>query len=1002
MRKSLWYLLFFVFAPFIVLNAQNITVRTITGTLTNKVKGETLVGVSIFVPGTTNGVTTGPDGRYSINIRAKDTVLQFSYVGFLTQVVQIQNQTQINVILEEDVQAIETVVVVGYGTQKKSDLTGAISTVDMHSMEKRSVSTIDQALQGQVAGVDVTSNSGTPGGGVMVRIRGIGTLNDSDPLFVIDGMMVSDINFLNPNDVENITVLKDASSTAIYGSRGSNGVVIITTKKGHKGGQVNFSSYYGVQNLWRSNNVLDAPTWGYLKNEAMVAAGNLPAISDPSKLQTTDYLKAISNKNAPISNMDLSFSGGGDKGDYFFSVNKFNQQGIINKTGFDRTSLRANSSYNVESWLKIGENITLAQEKSQTGVEGDEWTSMIVTSITRDPATPVRNTDGTFRRGIYNDIWNPVAVIQYANNQDVIYRSLGNIFADISLMKGLVFRTNYSLEYSSGETDAYVPVYYVFSVQQNTVSKLSKTNSSRLTGQWSNTLNYEKSFGKHTISALIGAETYSFDYKWNGLSVNNVPNDNPDIRYIDNAIGKNQASVFGNISQVRQLSGLTRLNYDYMEKYLFTANFRADASSKFTNKNRWGYFPSFSLGWKITEEPFLKSNKIISTLKLRGGWGQIGNQGSVAPYQYVTSAQSGANYVWGGVLAPGFSFPGAGNDEIKWETSTTENIGLDFGLFDGRLSGSIDYFIKNTSGMLLQVPVPGQTGIQNAPTQNAGAMQNSGIELSAIYKNSSHGLSYSIGVNFSKINNKVVDLGPDNAFIDGAFFFNSYYVTRTIVGQSIAQFYGYKTDGLFQNQSEINAQTAQKNVAPGDVRYVDANKDGILDYYFLGSPLPKFTYSLNGNVSYKGFDLSCSLQGVYGNKIFNGPSIYSRSSTATWNLSRDMINRWTGEGTQTDARYPRLNAADVNNTMMSDRLIEDGSYLRIKTLQLGYNLGESLTRALKLENLRVFVNAQNLFTFTKYTGLDPEIGMRNALDMGVDRGSYPQARVYSVGLNVTF
>jgi len=1001
MRKSLWYLLFFVFVPFI-LNAQNTSMRTITGTLTNKLTGETLVGVSIFVPGTTIGVLSNADGHYSIAVRAKDSVLEFSYIGFLTQVIHIYNQSKIDVALVEDIKVLEGVVVVGYGTQKKSDLTGAISTVDMHEMQKRSVGTIDQALQGQVAGVDVTSNSGTPGGGVMVRIRGVGTLNDANPLFVVDGMMVSDINFLNPGDVETMTVLKDASSTAIYGSRGSNGVVIITTKKGHKGGQVNFSSYFGVQNLWRSNNVMDAPTWGYLKNEAMVAAGGLPAISDPSKLQTTDYLKEISNQNAPISNIDLSVSGGSDKGDYFFSVNRFNQEGIINKTGFDRTSLRANSSYNVKSWLKIGENITLAREKSRTGVESDEWTSMIVTSITRDPATPVRNTDGTFSRGTYNDIWNPAAVIEYANNQDVVYRSIGNVFADVSLMKGLVLKTNYSLEYSFGETDGYTPVYYVTSVQQNTISKLSKSNSSRFTGQWSNTLNYEKSFGKHTISALVGAETYSYDYKWNGLSVNNVPNDNPDIRFIDNAIGKNQATVWGSISQVRQLSGLTRLNYNYMEKYLFTANFRADASSKFTKKNRWGYFPSFSVGWKITEEPFLKSNEVISTLKLRAGWGQIGNQGSVAPYQYVTSAQSGANYLWGGVLAPGFSFPGAGNDEIKWETSTTTNVGLDFGLFDGRLSGSADYFIKNTSGMLLQVPIPGQTGIQNAPTQNAGAMKNSGIELSAVYKNSSNDFNYSIGVNFSKITNEVIDLGSNNAFIDGAFFFNSYYVTRTIVGQPIAQFYGYKTDGLFQNQAEIDAQTAQQNVAPGDVRYVDADKDGNLDFYFLGSPLPKFTYSFNGNVSYKGFDLSCMLQGVYGNKIFNGPSIYSRSSTATWNMSRDMINRWTGEGTQTDARYPRLNAADVNNTLMSDRLIEDGSYLRIKTLQIGYNISESLTKKLRLENFRLFVNAQNLFTFTKYTGLDPEIGMRNALDIGVDRGFYPQSRIYSVGMNVTF
>ena len=476
------------------------------------------------------------------------------------------------------------------------------------------------------------------------------------------------------------------------------------------------------------------------------------------------------------------------------------------------------------------------------------------------------------------------------------------------------------------------------------------------------------------------------------------------IIYIDNATGNNAATAWGSAEQTRQLSYLARVNYSFMNKYLLTANFRADASSKFSKENRWGYFPSFSVGWKISEEAFLSSADFISNLKLRLGWGQIGNQGSVPPYQDVTTASTGANYLWGGMLAAGSSFPGVGNDEIKWETSTTTNIGLDYGIFNGQLSGSIEYYIKNTSGMLLQVPVPGLTGIQDPPTQNAGEMKNSGLEFSALYRNMGKDFKYSFGIIFSKIDNEVVNLGAEDAFIDGASFMNQFYVTRTSEGRPIAQFYGYKTDGLFQNQAEIDAQTAQQNVAPGDVKYVDADGDGKLDFFYLGSPLPDYTYAFNANFMYKGFDLSLSLQGVQGNKIFNGTSFYKRSSTATWNLGRDMTNRWTGEGTQNDARYPRMNASDVNNSLMSDRYIEDGSYLRIKILQLGYTLKNSIAEKLKLKKLRLYINAQNLFTFTKYSGLDPEIGMRDydPLDVGVDRGLYPQARVYSLGISVIF
>jgi TonB-dependent starch-binding outer membrane protein SusC len=733
----------------------------------------------------------------------------------------------------------------------------------------------------------------------------------------------------------------------------------------------------------------------------LVAKGYAPIITNPAAMPTTDWFKEISHENAPISNVDLSLSGGTEKGNYFFSINKFGQEGTIKKTDFDRLSFRSNSSFEIKPWLTIGENITLNKTTSQSPAPSDEWTGTLLTAMMRDPVTPVRNADGSYTKSPYNDTFNPAAIINYYNNNNITYRTIGNVFANMTLLKGLVFKTNYSFEYTYSDARDYVPKYYVFNSQKNDVSSLNDYYGKNFILQWTNTLNYEKKFGDHSLSALGGVETFSDDYKASGIVVSGVPKDF-DVITLDNATGNNAARVSGSYSQSRQYSFLARANYSFRDKYLLTTNFRADGSSKFIKGKRWDYFPSFSLGWKLSEEPFLKSVSFINSLKLRAGWGQIGNQGSVGAYSYLTTASSGADYIWGGVLHPGYTFPGVGNPELRWEKTTTSNLGVDFSVLNSKLSGTIEYYIRKTTGMLLQVPTPAQTGIQYWPYQNAGEMKNSGFELSLEYRNMDQAFTYSFGGNFSTIKNEVVSLGAIEGYISGSSFANMADLTRTYAGKPIAQFYGYKTDGLFQNMDEVNAQTAQKDVAPGDVRYVDANKDGELDVVCIGNPLPKFTYSFNANFSYKGFDLSAIFQGVYGNKLFNGPMLYTKSSTGSWNLSRDMINRWVGEGTQTDARYPRMAANDVNNGYISDRYIEDGSYLRLKTLQFGYNFDKSLTSKLHLSSLRLYMNAQNLFTFTKYTGQDPEIGIADALQMGVDRGVYPQARVYSLGLNVSF
>lgn len=999
------------FTPIYIMG-QTVGERTITGIVLDAETSEPLIGVTVRAPKSGSGVTTDLNGKFVVRVQPNDSTLSFSYIGYSPRHVNVVGKSRLNVSLSEMANTVGEVVAVGYGIQKKEDLTGAISVVDMKEVNKLSASTLSHALQGQVAGVDVTSFSGSPGSGISVRVRGIGTLNDSDPLFVVDGMMVGDINFLNTADIESVQVLKDASATAIYGSRGANGVIIITTKKGIAGkATINFSAYYGIQNVWKSSNMCDGPTWGMLRNEMSAGLGGGTLIEDTRTLPTVDYFDAILHKDAPVKNADFSVSGGNEKGTYFLSLNGFSQDGIIKKTSFDRVTLRANGDFKANSWLTVGENITLIRTNHRGGIENDEWTSPIMTTYTRDPITPIRNEDGSFTKSTFSDIWNPVATIEYNNPKNTVYRVLANVYGEISFLKHFKFRSAYSTEYANNEYSNYTPVYYVFAAQQNpNVNSLTNYTYSTYIRQFTNTLTFDKKIKEHAFSAMLGSESYAVTYKSLQATVKDIPSNDPNVMFIDNARTKdNAAAAKGITTENKQASGFARLNYNFLERYLLTFNVRMDGSSKFTRGHRWGVFPSVSAGWRVTEEPFMKNVKVLNNLKLRMGWGQIGNEGSVDAYSYATFASSGSNYLFGGVFVPGFSFNSAGNTELKWEKTTTTNLGIDFALFNSKLSGTVEFFNKITSDMLMRVPVPGQTGMQEPPFQNAGKMRNRGLEISLQYKNYDHPVGYSVGANFTTIQNRVLDLGANNANIDGASFMNTVHLTRTTVGRPIAQFYGLKTDGLFQNWDEVHAQTAQKNVAPGDVRYKLVNKDNLFsseNYTYLGSPLPKFSYSFNAAASYKGFDLSVALQGVYGNKIYNGPSTYTRSTqNLSYNYARDMIKRWRGEGTQTDARYPRLGGLDANNSILqSDRYLEDGSYLRIKMVQLGYTFPVTLTTKIGIKSVRIYINVQNLYTFTKYTGLDPEIGMKGGedpLDIGVDRGYYPMPRLYSIGVNVT-
>jgi len=966
-----------------------------------------LPGVSIIVEGTQKGTSTDFDGKYSIEANEGDK-LQFSFMGYTLQTLKLSNQTELNISMVPDAKALEEIVVVGYGVQKKSDLTGAISTVDPSDLQGRDVATVDQALQGQMPGVTVTQASGSPGEAPSIRIRGIGTLNNSDPLYVVDGMMVDDISYLNSRDIESLQVLKDASSSAIYGSRGANGVIIVTTKKGKSGeGKVSFNAYYGFQNFAHKPELTNATEWAILNNEARLAAGLSPNYNDPSSYgEGTDWLGAITNKNAPIQNYDISFSGGNEKSTYFISSAYMQQDGIIQKSNFDRISVRVNSESQVKKWLKIGENITITSSNQGKILEEDDWNNLLVTPLTNSPLQPIYNADGSYSVSD-NQVNNPVAKVDNTINNLNSFKFIGNAYAEIEFMKGLTFRSNLGIQYGIGQEDNYEPIYYVSPTEGNSINSLFRGHNKDSSTEWTNLISYNTVVADvHSVSAVAGTSVFTQKFEWDGLTVTNLPTDNEDNRVIDNSPNLNKGNVYGSFIENKQLSYFGRVNYAYDSKYLLTANFRADGSSKFGDAHKWGYFPSFSVGWKILEEDFMSNIDYLSSLKFRVGWGQLGNEGSLRPYGQTTLASGNKRYVWGGKIVSGIAFESVGNSELKWETTTTTNFGLDFGLLKDKLSGTIEYYVKNTTDMILQVPVAGQTGIESFPYQNSGAMKNSGIELSLNWNDNIGDLEYSVGGNFTTINNEVVSLGGSNEFVDGEEYRNWGYITRTVVGRPISNFYGLEAEGLFQNQAEIDAYYANNSkgvpndIKPGDVRYKDINGDGKVgeeDYDFIGNPLPDFTYSLTGSLAYKGFDFNFMFNGIYGNEIYNGTNDYLLNSTAYWNLSKESLNRWTGEGSTNNPKHARMNSKDTNNSKKSSRYIEDGSYLRLQNVQLGYSLPKSLLTKVKLERLRVYVSGQNLYTFTNYMGYDPEVGGN-----GLDRAIYPIPRTITLGVNLGF
>ena len=1005
----------------------------VSGTVTSTESGDGLPGVNIIVKGTTRGTTTDINGEYALQAEADDALV-FTYIGYVQQEIPINNRSVIDVALVPDTKSLQEVVVIGYGTQERKDLTGAISSVSAEELDKINASGLDEALQGQTAGVFVTPSTGQPGAPIEVNIRGVSSLGNNSPLYVIDGVPVfNDVSTfgagqknplatLNPQDIESIDILKDASAAAIYGARAANGVVLITTKRGKTGQtQMTFNGYAGVQQFNRTIPMMNSQQMAAYSIEADQAAGQdpAPAFSDPNVLaQNTDWQDEAFNA-APIQNYSLTVSGGNENSKYAVVGGYFDQQGILPNTGFKRYSARINTDFDVGKRFKIGESLSLSRGSWSNGF--NPASDFLQELLQSSPTLPVYDEDNL---GGYagptpgvtggNTRSNKIAELNLIDASTLQNRLLGNVYAELNIFDFLSYRFNAGADVLFGESKTFTPVYELGG-RSNPRATINEGRRSENIFLLEHTLTFNPILSNdHDLSVLVGYSQQDALIRNMGGGVQDFPNN--DTRTINAGFG--QSNISGGESEWALRSILARLNYSFKDRYLLMATVRRDGSSRFGSDRRYGTFPSFSAGWRVGDETFMDNLGFISDMKLRLSWGQVGNQ-EIPPYASYATIEPVARYILGlnqGVV-PGATFLEGGNRLLQWETTTQTDIGIDLGMFENRLMFTADYFIKNTTDLLLQLPVPSSSGIRrnNGPFRNAGEMKNSGFEFALTYQNSAGAFNYNLSGNLSAIRNEVVSLGGQEQIIAEAQ--TDPHVTNTITrpGGTIGEFYGYIMDGVFANQAEVDAHAVQDGAAPGDVRFLDISgpngePDGEitpLDRTVIGNPLPDFFYGLNANFSYKSIDLSIFFQGVQGNEVYNLLWAGLNEGSGDNNATTEMLDRWTPSNTNTN--IPRAVSDDPNNnTRPSTRFIEDGSYLRLRNLQLGYSFSDDMLQSLSLGRLRVYVAAQNLFTISNYRSYNPEIGIlntdpsRRSLTRGIDFGTYPIAQMFTGGIQVTF
>ncbi len=1048
-----------LFALFAILFPYSISAQTLTVTGVVYAEGEPdpVIGANVMVKGTSNGTITDFDGNFSLQAKAGD-ILSVSYMGYKTQEVKA-TASPMRITLQSDNVLLQEVVAVGYGTMRKSDLTGAVTSVSADELMKAPVSGLDQALQGRAAGVTVTTNSGQPGEAATIRIRGIGSaIGGNDPLYVVDGVITSDISFLAPNDIQSMEILKDASATAIYGSRGANGVIIVTTKTGASAGakpNITFDAYWGFQNRWRKLDVMDSRSHaetelriGAMRNGAeeisyynnqgfagwlqMYKLGK--SVYYPTNFnyadQETDWQDEVFNANAFMHNYNLSVDGGNDKGHYALSANYFGQEGTIIGSNYQRFTIRLNTDYEIRKWLKVGEHLSFATSKGRNAMNNSSsaGASVISAALAMSPWDPVYYPDGSVNvngddlSGHYSagsnfkNVTNPYQMSYNTEPSNKNERAIGDIYLEIKPIDGLTIRPSFSVDYTLNRTRnfTYPNTYTSYNYSEKNYITSSMTRYCSL--QEETTVTYAKKIGKHNFSVMAG-QTWQ-EYNTYGISGSGAQILNPiESNWYLSKATTDRTNASDEVSRIRRVSFLGRVFYSYDDRYMVTANFRADASSRFS-KNPWGYFPSVALAWRMSEESWLKQVEWLDNLKIRAGFGQVGNDG-IPSGSFTPTMGSSQDVFYGYTLGKSQTINGGSavltqvNLDGKWETNQQWDAGIDFSFWNGKLSGTLDYFCRDTKDALLYVNAPAHVGNRYSLVKNVGNIRNEGFELTLNHDNQVGKVHYNIGANLSYLHNELTEINGGSPIWGDR--------TKTDVGMSLNSFWGYEYEGVYQSDEEALSQLYSYDatsipVHAGDARYKDLNGDGKIDENDksnIGNPFPKLTYGFNLGAEFYGVDIQLFFQGVYGNQIYN--ALRERlegdgSSSALASYMADDV--WVG---YTDLVRDALLAQGVNwmelenrngtipnplgsatNTENSTRFLESGSYLRLKNAQIGYTLPKKVTEKFFCSRLRFYVTASNLFTITKYSGYDPEVGS------GVDYGNYPQSRTFTFGLNATF
>jgi Outer membrane receptor proteins, mostly Fe transport len=973
--------------------AQNIKVHGVV----KDESGEPIIGATVIQKGTTNATVTDLDGNFIFMVPSTGT-LSISYLGYTTKNVPVQGRQVLDIELSQSSKQLNEVVVIGYGTMKKSDLTGSIGSIDAKKLNEQPVANIGQSLQGKVAGLQVV-DAGKPGDNVSIKIRGLGSINNCDPLVVIDGIPTDlGLNNLNMADVERVDVLKDASATAIYGSRGANGVIMITTKKGKDGiGHLSLNVNFSFQNATKKPSLLNASQYAELNNEMMANAGydQNPLWTAPSSLGNGTNWNDQIFRTGYLENYTLSYSGGSDKAHYYVSGGFLNQTGTVKSVSYRRYTFEANSDAQVLKWLKFSNSLALSADVKKQGNYdlGSTYRAL--------PIFPVKDENGEWSGPNGNSLWygstrNPVGPTEMNQNKTNGYNLLGSITGEISFSKDLKFKSTLGIDAKFWYMDNYTPAYAWKPIPVEQSSRY-KSNNKSFTYLWDNYFLYDHTFAeKHHVSLMAGTSAQWNDFDYLNAQKNLFAFEN--VHEMDN--GQKMYAIGGNETEWALFSYMARANYDYRNRYLITATIRKDGSSRFGRNYRWGTFPSVSMAWRLTEEPWYKQNELLNDLKIRMGYGITGSQASVSNYSYMPTYNTSV-YPFGtdGNEQTALISTTLANPNIHWEQVAQKNIGFDATMFHSRINLSFDAYIKKTSDMLVKASIPITSGFEDTSTTytNAGKVTNKGIEITLHTQNLKGILGWETLLSYTYNKNKINDLNSSTPYYINQV--NNSYVTMLAKGYPINVFYGYVTDGIFQNQKEVHDHASQIGAEPGDIRFKDLNHDGVIndeDRTVIGNPNPSHLFSINNSMTWRGFELSIYLQGVAGNKIFNANKIDLTGMSAAYNQLTDVLSRWNGEGTSNV--IPRAVYSDPNgNNRISDRFVESGSYLRLKTISLSYNFPLQWVKIFSVESARLTLSCENVATITGYSGFDPEVGIN-----GIDLSSYPVSRTFNIGFNVNF